>query len=140
MMTVENPSGASGRAKVAGWLLRAGAAGGAVLAVLAVISTLATSTPQLRVVVALVPTGLAILRILVAIGVWRLARWALWTSAILAVFSLAMLPLLEVARVQLEAGVVELTPVSRALLWSQIVVALAFLAGLIMLPRAPRQR
>lgn len=133
-------NGKGGRKAMAVSLLRVGAAGGAALAVVAVISTLATSTPALRVPLAMVPTGLAVLRILVAAGVWRLARWALWTGAVLAVLSLALLPLLEVARVQLEGGVVEVTPISHLLLWGQISASVALLVGLASLPRVRRTR
>jgi hypothetical protein len=136
---VEKQVESRGREQLALWLVRIGAAGGAFFAVLAAASTFATSSATMRVALTMVPAGLALLRVFVAIGVWRLARWALWTAAILAVPALASPLLLEVAKVQMEAGVVETTAFSRLLLWAQVGTAALFLVGLALLPRKPRR-
>ena len=140
MTTAERGAGANGRTTVAIWMLRVGAVGSAVLGVLAVFSTLATSAPEVRVPMALVPAGLALFRILVAVGVWRLARWALWTGAVLSLLSLPLPLLLEVARVEFGVGFAETTSFSLLPLWGQVVTAVVFLAGLALLPRGRRSR
>jgi hypothetical protein len=129
----------SGRAQLAIWLLRIGSGGGALFAALAAAATFATSSATMRVALTLVPAGFALLWVGVAVGVWRLARWALWTAAILAILFLAVPLLLEVAKVQMEAGVVETTAVSQQLAWAQFGAAVLFLTGLALLPRKPRR-